>query len=197
MRTFSSIVIFFASLIVIASLTIDTDLVEINKLEQDFLKYTPEIARRFIRTTCDVITQCCPHKQSNLFATVLSGNTNDVLDKCFDGKMTSNVIASFSSCSPFIQLSTMITDSNLFKFLNIVEKTADVDKENVQAMIDLCTEQELSTIACSRNLSDEQNTCQRKLMRKWAAQGEKIYAEKVQNMKDSYKKNIDALKKAF
>ncbi|UJR21415.1 hypothetical protein I4U23_024504 [Adineta vaga] len=197
MHILSIVLIVYGTLDIISSSTIDYDLIEISNLKQDFIKYSPEIIRRVTQATCDMITQCCPKKQSKLVSMALAGNTNAFADECFDGQTTANVLANLISCSPFVQISTMVTDSDFLEYINFIRKNFVVDKEETQLILDLCTEQEMYSMICDLNQTNEQDTCQLKILKKWLENGEGIYAKKVQQTKDQYIKLIDALKKTF
>ena len=79
MRTFFIVVIVSCGLGFISSSiptsTIDSDLIEISNVSQEFKNYSPEVARRFTEATCQMISQCCPQIQSMFVSMALSGDS--------------------------------------------------------------------------------------------------------------------------
>jgi len=181
----------------IPSSIIESDVAEINKLAEDFKKYSPDIARQFTEATCQMITQCCPQIQSTFISMALSGDTQGVSDKCFGGKNSSNFLANILSCSPLTKITTMATNPKLIKYISIITKIPVQDIEDKKLILDICSEEETYSIACDWNKFDLQNTCQQKLLEKFAKQSDQIYKDKVQETKEAYIKLVNELKKEF
>ena len=144
-----------------------------------------------------MISQCCPQIQSSFVSMALLGDSKGLTDKCFGDKGSSSFLSNILSCSPFVQLTTMATNPDLLKYLTVITENSVQVKDDIKLILDICSEKEVYAIACDWNTSDLQNTCQQKLLRKWAEQGEKVYADKIQQTKDGYIKLIDVLKKEF
>jgi len=201
MHTFLIVIIVYCGLgLISASIptsTIESDLAEINKLSQDFKKSSPDVARQFTGATCQMISQCCPQIQSTFITMALSGNTQGLTDKCFGKKDSSNFLANVLSCSPLMKITTMTTNEQLKKYVSIITDKSFQDTEDMKIILDTCSETEIYSIACHWNRSDQQNTCQRKVLEKLAQQGDQVYRNKVQKTKEGYIKLVDELKKEF
>ncbi|CAF0932046.1 unnamed protein product [Adineta steineri] len=197
MHTFLIVIIICSCFGFISTSTIDSDLTDIINIEQDFKKYSPEIARNFTQTTCQMISKCCPQIQSKFISMALLGDTKGITDQCFDLKGSPNSLLNIISCSPLFQLTTMITNPDLLKYISLISKNSNQDKEDMKTILNVCSETEVYSIACNWNDSDQQSTCQRKVLEKWAEQGDKFYTDKVQQKKQDYIKLIDILKKEF
>jgi hypothetical protein len=201
MHTFLIVIIIYSSLgLISASIpasTIDSDLTEINKITQDFKKFSPEVARQLTEATCQMISQCCSQIQSTFIPMALSGNIQGLTDKCFGEKSSSNFLANILSCSPLTKITTLAKNPQLTKYVSIITKKSIQDTEDIKIILDTCSEKEIYSITCDWNRSDLQNICQKKVLEKLADQGDQIYKDKVQETKEGYIKLIDELKKEF
>jgi len=201
MHTFLIVVIISGGLgLISASIpasTIDSDSIDISNISQDFKKFSPAVARRLTEATCQMISQCCPQIQSNFLSMTLSGDTNELTNQCFGEKSSSTFLSKILSCSPLVRMTTMVTNPQLIKYMSIITKKSAQDKEDMKLILHTCSQEEILSIACDWNPSDQQNTCQRKILQIWAEQGDKIYTDKVQQTKEEYNKLIDELKKEF
>jgi hypothetical protein len=137
---------------------IDTDLAEISKLSQDFKKFSPDIARRFTEATCQMIFQCCPKIQSTFMSMALTGDTQGLTDRCFGEKTSTNFLANIFSCSPLVKVITMITNSQLTKYVSIITQHSDENKQDMRLILDTCSTNEIQSIACEWNRTDLQNS---------------------------------------
>ncbi len=201
MHTFLIVAIIYGSLgfisATIPTSTINADLAEINKLTEDFKKFSPDIGRQFTEATCQMIFQCCPQIQSTFFSMSLSGNTQGLTDKCFGEKNSSKFLANILSCSPLMKITAMIINPELTKYISIITKKSIQDKEDMKFILETCSEKEIYSITCDWKRSDLQNTCQKKILEKLAEQDDQIYQDKVQKTKEGYIKLINELKKEF
>jgi len=177
--------------------TIDSDLSEINKLSEDLRKFSPDIARQLIEATCQMISQCCPKIKSTFVSMALSGDKQELTDKCFGKKDSSNFLLNVLSCSPLIKMTKIAMDPQITKYMLIMTHKSNQDTEDTKMILDTCTEEEVYSVACDWNRSDLQDTCQRKVLEKLAEQDDQIYKDKVQQTKEGYTKVIDELKKEF
>ncbi|CAF1274387.1 unnamed protein product [Rotaria sordida] len=89
----------------------------------------------------------------------------------------------------------MITNPQLIKYILLVTKKAKQSKQSVKIILNTCTQNEMHSLACDWNRTDLQHTCQRKILEKWAEQGDQVYTDNVQQRKEEYMKVIDELKK--
>ena len=91
----------------------------------------------------------------------------------------------------------MVKKPELTKYLSIITQKSLQDKEDAKLILDTCSQEELYSIACDWNTSDKKDTCQRKILQKWAEQGDQVYADKIQQSKEGYTKVVEELKKEF
>lgn len=181
----------------ISSSIIEADLAEISQLAHDFRQASPNIARQFTETTCQMITQCCPQIQSSFASMSLSGKTDAVLEQCFGRKDSSTALSNLMSCKPFVKITTLSKNPQFTKYATIVSKKSTQNNEDMKLTLAACSEQEIQSIACEWNVSDLQTSCQQKVLQTLAQKGDQVYINKVQQIKDGYIKLTNELNKAF
>jgi hypothetical protein len=177
---------------------IDSDLAEIGKLEQDFKNFSPPVVRRMTETTCQMLSQCCPQMQSTFVSMIISGDMDGLMKKCFGETGSSTFLSKILSCRPLTKLTALATNPQITKYVSIITNKQAADKEEMKSIVEVCSEKEMHSIACDWDTSDQHDSCERKVLQKWAEQDDgKTYANKVQQSKEGYIKIIDQLKKEF
>jgi hypothetical protein len=180
----------------ISSNIIASDLAEISKLTQDLKQLSPSVTRSFSETTCQMISQCCPQIQSTFAAMTLQDKSQEVLEQCFGRKDSANLLSNLRSCAPLTKIKTTLSDPTFSKFAQIISKM-NQDSQNKLLIVNTCSDEELYAIVCDSNGFQVQKSCQQKVLQKVAQQGDAIYQDYVQQMKNNLMKVINELQKAF
>lgn len=179
----------------ISASTIDLDMSEIDELGANFLVYTPDVARQYSKTICEMISECCPQFKSTFISMVISKRAEDITKECFgkDSKFFRNLI----SCPLLGKATTLGFKSDVTKYESIYSMNVIEDIEDVNMKLRICSEEELYSIVCDWSGSDLQRRCDRRIFENFAEQGDEIYEDKVRKIKQAYVKLADELKKQF
>jgi hypothetical protein len=176
---------------------IDSDAADLMQLYQDFQSLAPSSARLAAESTCQMVTQCCPQHQSSFMKYAMTGQGEKFGELCFGPQGSSDFMTKIMACKPLSNMASLASDRQFFKFMEASKEKSASDRPNMEFMLQVCSQDELLALACDWNGLDKVGNCQRKMLQGYAAQGDQIYTNKVQQIKNDARKFNFRIKNAL
>jgi len=181
----------------ISNSTIDSDIAELVNLYNELQLAKPVSVHRAREAACQIISKCCPELKSTFLSLVISGKSREFVDQCFGKIGSSSFLTKILKCFPFIKIITAVVHPQNRKYQVATRGILAGEKKDLESVIQACSSEEFLSIVCNWNKYDKMENCQRRLLEKYAQQGDSVYTNKVQKTKESMRRIIDKIKKAL
>jgi len=192
MRTFLIVFVFcgIAGLLsaTISNSIIESDAMDLTQLYEEYRSLAPLSARRAAESTCEMVNQCCPQQQSSFLQLAMSGQGEKFAELCFGPQNSNDFMTKIMACKPLSNMASLASDSQFLKFMEANKEKSSSDQPNMAVMLRVCSQDELLALACDWNAVVKHGNCQRKMLQDYASQGDQIYTERIERMKNEGRK---------
>jgi len=172
----------------ISNSIIESDSMDLTQLYEEFKSLAPQSARQAAESTCQMVDQCCPQQQMNFLQSAMSGQGEKFAELCFGQQNSNDFMTRIMSCKPLQNMASLASDSQFLKFVEANKEKSSGDQPNMQVMLRVCSPDELLALACDWNEVIKHASCQRKMLQEFANQGDNIYTERVERLKNEGRK---------
>ena len=179
----------------ISTETVKQDSADLSELSRQIKELSPAIARQFLEASCQVAAQCCPQSTSSV--TILF-NMTALINQCFGEIHSPQFEEKLLACAPLTNLTALAKDPELKKLMSIIALKTSQEKDELQLIVDACSEKEIYAVVCDWNAFEEHQICRRKLLTRLAEQyEEEDYHNHVEQRRRAYNDIVVELKTQF
>ena len=177
---------------------IDADATELAQFSRKLRAVYPQAVRGLIKTSCQVIAECCPSVGSDVLSIALSGDREELAEKCFGKKEMPTYREKVAACGPVVKAKQMAQHPEAMKFLSIDKSKLAYGKVLGQAISAVCSADDVMSIVCDSDKDNKLLHCQRKMLKNLADNStEEVYKKKVNYIKTKAMEYGEVIKQAF